>query len=78
MKIKIFVAFIATATIILLSCNWFRSKKKQVSNPLIGEWKLDSVKTGKDTTLVHFLIAATMKDSAGVDISFTKGSIFRH
>jgi hypothetical protein len=78
MKIKIFVALIATATIIFLSCNWFRSKKKEVSNPLVGEWKLDSIKTGNDTSAVHFLIAAVMKDSSGVDISFTKDSIFTH
>jgi hypothetical protein len=76
MKIKIFVALIATATIIFLSCNWFRSKKKEVSNPLVGEWKLDSIKAGKDTSVVHFLVAAAMQDSGGVNISFTKDSIF--
>jgi len=78
MKIKIFVALIATATIIFLSCNWFRSKKKDVSNPLVGEWKLDSVKAGKDTSIANFLIAAAMSDSAGIDISFTNDSIFTH
>lgn len=78
MKIKIFVALIATATIIFLSCNWFRSKKKDVSNPLVGEWMLDSIKAGKDTSIANFLVTVAMKDSAGVDISFTKDSIFTH
>jgi hypothetical protein len=78
MKIKIFVAFVATVTIIFLSCNWFRFGKKETSNPLIGEWKLDSVKAGKDTTAIYFLIASAMKDSNGVSISFTKDSIFTH
>jgi hypothetical protein len=78
MKIKIFVALIATATIIFLSCNWFRSNKKDVSNPLVGEWKLDSIRTGNHTNVMHFLIIAAIEDSAGVDISFTKDSIFTH
>jgi len=80
MKIKILVAFIATATIIFLSCNWFRSKKKEVSNPLVGEWKLDSIGAGKDTSVVHFLVAAAiaMRDSTRVNFSFTKDSIFAH
>lgn len=78
MKIKILVAFIAAATIIFLSCNWFRSKKKKISNPLVGEWILDSTKAKQDTGLVHFLIAAVMKDAVGLNFSFTKDSIFTH
>lgn len=78
MKIKIFVALLATAAIIFLSCNWFRSKKKGVSNPLVGEWRLDSIKAGSDTSLVHFLINAAIKDSGEVNVSFTKDSIFAH
>lgn len=75
MKIKILVALLVIATIISLSCNWFRSKKN-TSNPLIGEWRLDSVKQGKDSSTADFLIVAAMKDSAGVHVSFTKDSIF--
>jgi hypothetical protein len=78
MKIKIFVAFIATATIIFLSCNWLRSKKKEVYNSLVGEWKLDSIKAGSDTSFVHFLINAAIKDSGEVNVSFTKDSISIH
>ena len=63
MKIKIFVAAIATATIIFFSCNWFRSKKKDVSNPLVGEWKLDSIKGGKDSSIADLFIAVALKDS---------------
>jgi hypothetical protein len=74
MKIKILVAFIATVTIIFLSCNWFRSKKKEVSNPLVGEWRLDSIKSNKDTGSAYF--GAVLYDSTGVDISFTKDSVF--
>jgi hypothetical protein len=76
MKIKILVAFIATATIIFLSCNWFRSKNKEISNPLMGEWKLDSVRFSKDSSSAYFGITAVMHDSAGADVSFTKDSIF--
>lgn len=77
MKIKIFVALIATATIIFLSCNWFRSKKKEVSNPLVGEWKLDSLKVGKDSNAAQVFIAAAMKDSNS-SFRFTKDTIFTH
>lgn len=78
MKIKIFVALVATLAVIFLSCNWFRSKKKETSNPLVGEWKLDSIKAGKATGINNFLIVAAMADSSGIDISFTKDSIFTH
>jgi len=78
MKIKIFVALIATATIIFLSCNWFRSKKKESANPLIGEWKLDSVKAEKDTNFVYFLLASAVKDSNSINFSFTKDSIYTY
>lgn len=75
MKIKVFVALVATATIIFISCNWFNSKKKETSNPLIGEWKLDSIKVGKDTSFAYFLLAMAMHDSGGINFSFTKDTI---
>jgi hypothetical protein len=76
MKIKIFVAIVATVTIIFLSCNWFRSRKKELSNPLVGEWKLDSVGIKKDTSLGNILIIGAVQDSNGVHISFTEDSLF--
>jgi hypothetical protein len=74
MKIKIFVALIATATIIFLSCNWFRSKKKEASNPLVGEWKLDSVRLAKDSNFTAFLFAGIIKPDS-VEVSFTKDTV---
>lgn len=76
MKIKILVAFIAAVVIVFISCNWFRSKKKGVSNPLVGEWKLDSIKSGKDSSMVDFFIATALMDSNGVNLRFTKDSAF--
>lgn len=75
MKIKIFVALVATATIIFLSCNWFRSKKKEVSNPLVGEWKLDSIKFAKDSNFTSFLFAGVNKPDS-VEVSFTNDTVF--
>lgn len=77
MKIRIMVAFMAIATLIFLSCNWFRTKKKESSNPLVGEWKLDSIKAGKDSNAVQIFIAAAMKDP-DLSFLFTKDSIFTH
>lgn len=68
------VAFMATAILIFLSCDWLRTKKKESSNPLVGEWKLDSVRIGKDTTATFFL--AIVHDSGTVNISFTKDTVF--
>ncbi len=76
MKIKILVAFIATATIIFLSCNWFQSKKKQAANPLLGEWKIDSIGFGKDTSKANLFSIAIVQDSSDVNVSITKDSIF--
>jgi hypothetical protein len=75
MKIKILVAFIATATFIFLSCNWFRSKK-EISNPLVGDWQVDSFYSGKDTSIAAFLMVAAMSDTGGVKVSFTNDSVF--
>ena len=76
MKIKILVALIATATVISLSCNWFQSKKNRSSNPLVGEWKLDSITIGKDTSFTSARIALVLRDSNDVNVSITKDTIF--
>jgi hypothetical protein len=76
MKIKILVAFIATATIIFTSCNWFQSKKKQSVNPLVGEWRLDSISIGKDTSIAYAIIAMAAQDSSDVNVTFTTDTIF--
>jgi len=78
MKTKIIVAVLATATIIFLSCNWFRTRGKETTNPLIGEWKLDSVHTGRDTSLASFLPLAVVQNSNNINITFTKDSVFTH
>jgi len=76
MKAKITAAVIATATIIFISCKWFRTKKKEPSNPLVGEWKLDSLSIGKDTSPANFLFVIAMQDTSDLNISFTKDSVF--
>lgn len=75
MKIKIFVALVATATIISLSCNWFPSNKKEVGNPLVGEWRIDSVSFAKDSNFTYFLFAGENKPDS-VEVSFTKDAAF--
>ena len=75
MKIKALFALVAMATIISFSCNWFRSKT-DVHNPLIGQWRLDSVNVVKDDSIARFLFAAAVNDPAGVTVSFTNDSVF--
>jgi hypothetical protein len=74
MKIKTLFALIATAAIVFISCNWFRSKKKEVSNPLVGEWKLDSIQFAKDSNVTSFLFVGVKPDS--LEVSFTKDTVF--
>lgn len=79
MKIRIFFAFVAILTIIFLSCNWFRSPEKEISSPLTGAWKLDSIRIGIDKNLTQFFIIAAIRDSIKkVNISFTKDAILFH
>lgn len=74
MKIKIYAALIAAASIALFSCDWF-SKKTKKSNPLIGNWKLDSIDVGKDSSLVHAFVAIAIKeDSNAMELKFTQDS----
>ena len=71
---KIFFALLAIAALIFFSCNWFRSKKNQTGNPLVGEWKLDSTRSlATDTSF--FLTRATIHDTSNVDLSFTKDTL---
>ena len=75
MKIRIFVALVATAVIVFVSCNWFRSKKKEVPNPLIGAWKLDSLSIPNDSAFTSVFLAGIIKPDS-VEISFTEDSAF--
>jgi len=78
MKFKILVAFVATTTLIFLSCNWFRSKKKDLSNPLVGEWRLNSIKARDSIRFANFLVTCEMLDTNTIDVSITKDTIITH
>jgi hypothetical protein len=80
-KITLAIVLIASLSIIAISCDWFKSDSKPVtsSNPLIGNWKLDSVQVGKDTTLGHALLLMAMhEDTSGIQIQFKPDTIFTH
>lgn len=78
MKIKFIAAFILAATfIVFISCDLFRSKKLNTSNPLIGKWQLDSIGIGKDTSLAYlFTIALIKNDTAGLIFRFANDTVF--
>ena len=50
MKQRCTAAITAASMIVLISCNWFKSNKKETTNPLVGQWILDSIVAGKDTS----------------------------
>ena len=76
MKQKFTVAIIAAASIVLFSCDWFDSKKQDHSNPLVGRWKLDSLRAqGKDSTMPFILSYQSLKDSAEIIFEFKKDTV---
>lgn len=77
MNIKSIAAFaVVIASFTIIACQWFASaKKEQPPSALIGRWHLDSLKPGKDSSLVYAFIGMAMNDSAGVDVEFRKDTI---
>ncbi len=67
------VAFIATAFIAGMSCNWFRST---AANPFLGKWKVDSVHTSDSSSIGGLLIATPFSDSVSLHLEFTKDSVY--
>jgi hypothetical protein len=52
------------------SCS-FSTKNKKIVNPLIGQWKIDSVSSKNSNDLGALLLAMSLQDSAQYDIVFT-------
>lgn len=77
MKITIYAAILFAASVTLISCKWFTSKKINEHNPLIGRWRIDSVSTEKDTTndLGMLILDMALKDSSTNEYQFTKDSL---
>lgn len=69
-------AIAAAFLLILSSCTWFNSAEPP-AHPLTGKWKLDSVSVGRDSNIVYaLLLASAMKDTSGIELTFTKDSLF--
>lgn len=80
MKIKSLAAFIiAAAVIVFISCNWLTAKENKTTNPLIGSWKMDSLKVGKDSSFINYLLLASIeKDTSSIDFRFSQDTLFTH
>jgi hypothetical protein len=77
MKIKNFAAIIAALTVIvILSCNWFNKKKHEPENPLVGNWRIDSLQAGKDSTEGLLLLLMAKDALASARVQFTSDSFF--
>ena len=74
MKKTIFAAIIIAASITLISCDWFSSKKPPTT--IVGTWKVDSLYiAGKDSSSLPFLIFAMSKSDSSI-IQFNADSTF--
>lgn len=72
MKKTIFTALMAVAFTALVSCD--QSAKPKNANPLIGQWKIDSIATTTND-FGALLLAMSLKDSSAYDMSFTEDSV---
>jgi hypothetical protein len=80
-RVSLAIILIASLSILAISCDWFKSEPKPVtsSNPLIGKWKLDSVRMGKDTSFAYALLFMAMhEDSSGIGIRFQPDTLFTY
>ena len=73
MKHKFIAAAIAATAIVSASCDWFQSESNEIKNPLIGQWKIDSLTVGKDTSGAFVLALLVAKDQAVLE--FKKDTI---
>jgi hypothetical protein len=76
MKIRS-AALLAATLFLLSSCNWFRSDRTARSNPLIGQWRVDSL-SGDDSAkngFPYLVLAMAMLDSSDLVLEFTPDSL---
>jgi hypothetical protein len=80
MKTKIIVASIAAALVItFVSCDLFRSKKKETVFNIEGQWIIDSVKNeGSDSSGNTGALALAAKDNLPLGIQFNSDSTFNY
>ena len=76
MKKTVFAALTAASFTALVSCN--QSAKPMASNPLIGQWKIDSIASPDNNMIGVILLASTLNDSATFDMNITADSISLH
>lgn len=76
MKPNKLAALVAVVLISCSSCNLFTGKQASSANPLMGNWKIDSIAPGSDSTrLGILLIAMLLDDRAAYDLRFEKDTV---
>jgi len=75
MKLKIIIILVVLAAAVYFIFKMIKPHNSE--SQLVGNWKLDSVKTGADSNLIYFMLLSSMqKDSSEIDFLFTKDSLF--
>jgi hypothetical protein len=75
MKVRTLIIVLAVAVAVYFTFKLITPAN--VESQLVGNWKLDSVKTGADSNLMYFMLLSSMqKDSSEIDFLFTKDSLF--
>jgi hypothetical protein len=76
MKRNYFAVLLVTALFVLSSCQFFTGRQASSSNLLMGNWKIDSIATGKDSSAFgYLLLAMSVNESAAYDFQFDKDTL---
>jgi hypothetical protein len=76
MKRNNFAALLVAALVLFSSCQLFNGKQAAPVNPLLGNWKIDSISIGADSSsLGYLLLGMSVDEGLPYDFHFDKDSV---
>lgn len=76
MKRNNFAALLVAALVLFSSCQLFSGKQAAPDNPLLGNWKIDSISIGADSSsLGYLLLGMSVDEGLPYDFHFEKDSV---
>ena len=76
MKRNIPAALLAATLILLSSCNLFTAKQASPENPLLGNWKIDSIGIEADSSVIgYLLLGMSVDEGLPYDFHFDKDTV---
>lgn len=76
MKRNIPAALLAVTLILLSSCHLFTGKQASPANPLLGNWKIDSIGIEADSSVIgYLLLGMSVDEGLPYDFHFDKDTV---